>query len=94
MVVVFKKGGKSYSYNATTYQKVLEKLGFNILYKHNVCSYKTRIKQLQKEIDAGGFESLFAIDDNNFIKYTPEDIEAMKKEIKSIEEILINSIVC
>lgn len=91
--VIFTPGGKVYSYLASSYQQVLEKLGFEILYKHNVLNYKNEITRLKKEIEAGGYEDIFQISGEDFYKYTDEEINRMKNEITRIENILATSII-
>ena len=91
--VIFTPGGKVYSYLAGSYQQVLEKLGFEILYKHNVLNYKNEITRLKKEIEAGGYEDIFQISSEDFYKYTDEEINQMKNEITRIENILATSII-
>lgn len=91
--VIFTPGGKVYSYLASSYQQVLEKLGFEILYKHNVLNYKNEITRLKKEIEAGGYEDIFQISGEDFYKYTDEEINQMKNEITRIENILATSII-
>lgn len=97
MVVTFSPNGRCYHYYATSYQQVLEKLGFKILYKHNVTSYNNRIKELESNIAAGGYDnSFFAViaDEPDFVKYTQEEITAMKAEIDNIKKELSISIIC
>ena len=91
--VIFTPGGKVYSYLASSYQQVLEKLGFEILYKHNVLNYKNEIARLKKEIEASGYEDIFQISGEDFYKYTDEEINQMKNEITRIENILTTSII-
>ena len=91
--VIFTPGGKVYSYLASSYQQVLEKLGFKILYKHDVLNYKNEITRLKKEIEAGGYEDIFQISGEDFYKYTDEEINQMKNEITRIENILATSII-
>ena len=91
--VIFTPGGKVYSYLVSSYQQVLEKLGFEILYKHNVLNYKNEITRLKKEIEAGGYEDIFQISGEDFYKYTDEEINQMKNEITRIENILATSII-
>ena len=91
--VIFTPGGKVYSYLASSYQQVLEKLGFEILYKHNVLNYKNEITRLKKEIEAGGHEDIFQISGEDFYKYTDEEINQMKNEITRIENILATLII-
>ena len=91
--VIFTLGGKVYSYLVSSYQQVLEKLGFESLYKHNVLNYKNEITRLKKEIEAGGYEDIFQISGEDFYKYTDEEINQMKNEITRIENILATSII-
>ena len=91
--VIFTPGGKVYSYLASSYQQVLEKLGFEILYKHNVLNYKNEITRLKKEIEVGGHEDIFQISGEDFYEYTAEEINQMKNEITRIENILATSII-
>lgn len=94
MVVVFKEGGKCYDYCASSYQQVLEKLGFKILYKHNVNNYNRRIEELEKKIADGGEENLFHLfDDRDWIPFTEEEILQMQKELDSLKNELATAII-
>lgn len=92
--VVFTPNGKVYDYYANSYQQVLIKLGFNILYKHNVEAYNKIINQLKKEIEAGGEENKFHLfDDRDFIPFTEEEMESKKRELERLEKDLESAIV-
>lgn len=93
LAVIFKAGGKVYDYQASSYQQVLEKLGFNILYKHNVDNMLDKINDLKKKIDDGGYKYIFSIGGNDFHTYTEKELSNMKKEIEDITQLLSNAII-
>lgn len=94
MVVVFKEGGKCYDYCASSYQQVLEKLGFKILYKHNVEAYKRRLKELEKKISDRGEENKFHLfDKRDWITFTDEEIKSMIEELTRIKKELEESFI-
>lgn len=87
MVVVFDEGGKCYNYSASSYQQVLEKLGFKILYKHNVESMNRRIAELEKQIADRGEENRFHLfDKRDFIPYADDEVKARERELESIRK--------
>lgn len=95
VVVVFQPGGKAYQYHGcSTYQQILLRLGFNILYKHNVKAYQDRIAKLEAEIEAGGHENFFIFPgENEWHAYSDEEIAQMKSEIDRIKNELATAII-
>lgn len=95
MVVVFKPNGKVYQYrDCSTYQQILERLGFNILYKHNVKAYQDRIAKLEAEIAAGGYENFFVFPGEEcWHTFTDEEIANRRSEIESIKNELATAII-
>ena len=95
IVVVFQPGGKAYQYHGcSTYQQILERLGFNILYKHNVKAYEDRIAKLEAEIAAGGYERIFFYPgEDNWCTYTEEEIAQMRSEIDRMKNELATAII-
>ena len=95
MVVVFKQGGKSYNYQATTYQQILERFGFTILYKHNVENYRAELTKLKEMISKNGYvdtlAKLLGLDPWHELT-KPEKIETQAK-IDQIEQILAEAII-
>lgn len=94
MVVTFEPCGKCYSYYASTYQEVLEKLGFNILYKHNAEAINKQIAELQMYIEQGFKEDMFALLGEEVHVFTGEEIGEMKLKMKELTEIIETSYVC
>ena len=90
MVVIFNKGGKVYQYNATSYQAILERFGFKILYKHNVKAYERQIESLEKSIADGGERDFF--DASGWHSYSRDEIKIMQAEIQRLKDILAESI--
>lgn len=96
VAVIFHPGGKAYQYRGcSTYQQILERLGFTILYKHNVDSMKRRIEELNKNISDGGEENLFpgVFDDREWIPFTDDEMDNMKREVAELEDTLANAII-
>lgn len=95
LAITFKPNGKIYDYAATSYQQVLEKLGFNILYKHDVKGYTERIKKLEAEIKTGGEQDIFAelFGEDVWHTFTEEELKAKRAEIARIQNILNASII-
>lgn len=48
--VTFKPDGKVYYYACTTYQELLQRFGFSIVYKHDIESVKRHIEALEKNL--------------------------------------------
>lgn len=95
LAVTFVPNGKVYDYAAASYQQVLEKLGFNILYKHNVKCYKEKIEQLEAEIEAGGETNIFAklFGEDPWHTFTDKELADKRAEIDHINEILATAII-
>ena len=90
LAVTFQPNGKVYDYSGSSYQQVLEKLGFNILYKHNVEHYKRMIADLEAEIEAGGFDNIFT---DGFVKWSEEELAAKRIQIELIKNELATAII-
>lgn len=94
LAVTFKEGGKVYDYYASSYQEVLGKLGFNILYKHNVNTINKMIADLESQVEAGGEKNLFHLfDKRDWIPFTEEELESKRKEIERLKNELASSII-
>ena len=94
MVVTFEPCGKCYSYYASTYQEVLEKLGFNILYKHNVEAINNEIARLEAKIEKGFEEVLLSLTGEKVHVFTGEEISEMKLKVKELAELIETSYIC
>lgn len=90
MVVIFQEGGKCYDYGATSYQAILERFGFKILYKHNVAAYERQIADLEKRIADGGEQDFF--DASGWHTYSSDELGNMRDEIRRIKCLLAESI--
>ena len=53
--VVFDKGGKVYSYNAQSYQELLERLGFKVAYAHNIRNAESILSRLKEDLRTENF---------------------------------------
>lgn len=92
LAVVFSPNGKVYDYYGLSYQQVLAKLGFKILYKHNVESMNRRIAELEKQIADRGEENRFHLfDKRDFIPYTDEEVNERERELESIRKEIAES---
>lgn len=93
--VVFHPGGKVYDYRGcSTYQQILGRLGFTILYKHDVANMKRRIDVLNKKISDGGEENtLHLFDKRKWIPFTADEMDNMKREVAELEDTLANAII-
>ena len=94
MVVTFEPYGKCYSYYASTYQEVLKKLGFKILYKHNAEAINNQIAELQTYIEQGFKEDVFGLSDEEVHVFTSEEINEMKLKVKELAELIESSCIC
>lgn len=94
IAVTYGPNSKVYGYTASSYQMVLEKLGFKILYKHNVLAMKAEIERLNKEIETGGYERIFVFPgEEKWHTYTEEEITSMKNEILRMENEIKSSFI-
>jgi hypothetical protein len=89
--VIFSKGGKVYSYNVDNYVSLLKRLGFNVIYRHTVDSYKDRIVDIEKILADCGEESIF--EDEGWLALTDDDIQSYNNELEQINNILNTSVV-
>ena len=88
IAVVFKPNGRVYYYQASSYQVVLNKLGFNVLYKHDVINLKNEISDLEEEIKTGTPKySLFGRN------LTDEEISQRKNKIADLKAALEDAII-
>lgn len=92
LAVTFYPNGKVYDYQASSYQQVLEKLGFNILYKHNVKNMMDRIEKLQKKISDGGEDTLHLFGEK-YHTFTADELSSMQDEIDKIASYIADSII-
>ena len=83
--VTFKPEGRVYYYSCATYQELLSRFGFEIVYQHNVTSVKEYIDKLEKQLaelksgKGNKFADLFGISLEDQIKDCVKDLEEQKK---------------
>ena len=89
--VVFNKGGKAYYYGCTSYAELLNRLGFEVVYTHNLESAKATLKKYEEELNdakAGKFSKFAFI----FIEQTPENekqyINDLQKQVNEYKELV------
>lgn len=51
--VVFKEGGKVYYYDRPSYAQLLNSLGFNVAYEHDIRTAQASLERAKAELDAG-----------------------------------------
>lgn len=90
--VIFKDGGKVYSYSYKSYADLLQQLKFNVLYKHDVKSIKEQISDSEKIITDGGYIDDF-FGDGEFVKYSEEEINNAKFNVEWLKNKLIDVII-
>lgn len=88
--VTFKPNSKVYYYSCTSYAELLNKLGFEVVYKHNIESAKATLERYEKELNeakAGKFSKFAFI----FTEQTPEtekyyinDLQAQVDQYKEL----------
>lgn len=84
--VVFRKGGKVYDYSTNTYGVLLRRLGFKVLYKHDVENINELIAEKEELIKQGGKYNIFT-------KKLMVSVEVLKEEIKELEIEKSNAII-
>lgn len=89
--VVFNRGGKVYYYGCSSYAELLNRLGFEIVYKHNLESAKATLSKWEKEIadaKAGKFSRFAFI----FTEQNPETekayIDDLQKHVDEYAELV------
>lgn len=90
IALTFDPNGKVYSYVAQNYAQVLNKLGFNVIYKDHANYLESHIETLEKEIALGGYDDIFT---GEWIRFTDKEIESKKVEIAKYKSILETSII-
>lgn len=94
LAVVFEPCGKVYDYYGLSYQQVLIKLGFKILYKHNVDSYNRHIAELEKKIaDKGEKNEFHLFDKRDWIPFSEEEIKQMETEVERMKAEMADAII-
>lgn len=93
IAVEFNEYGKVYSYQAKSYQEVLDKLGFCILYKHNVEALNIEKHKLEQEINEGGYEPILDLLHRDYVEYTEEEIAEKKNRIAEIDNMIATYII-
>lgn len=89
--VTFNKDGKVYYYSCTSYAQLLNRLGFHVVYKHDVDAAKATLEKYETQlIDAkNGNFSPFAF---AFIDRTPEteqaEIDDLQRQVDEYKEML------
>ena len=88
--VTFKPNGKAYYYGCTSYAELLNRLGFEVVYKHNIESAKATLERYEKELNeakAGKFSKfafIFTGQTPETEKYYINDLQAQVDEYKEL----------
>lgn len=89
--VTFKPNGKAYYYSCTSYAELLNRFGFNVIYKHDLESAKTTLERYTKELEeakAGKFSEWAFI----FTEQTPETekyyIQDLQAQVDTYTELV------
>ena len=83
--VVFRRGGKVYDYSTNTYGVLLRRLGFKVLYKHDVENINESIAEKEELIKQGGRF-------NRFTKKLMVSVEELEDQIRKLKEEKANAI--
>ena len=87
--VTFKPTGKVYYYSCSTYQELLSRFGFEIVYQHNIDSVKGFIEYYEKQLEEkrnGVFDNPFVLEYTEEIK--EQEIQDTLSEIKKFKDLL------
>ena len=89
--VTFKPNGKVYYYSCTSYAELLNRFGFNVIYKHDLVSAEETLKKYEKQLSLSkldGDERAKAEKDNRIAELEEQlaqfQIERNKSELKSV----------
>lgn len=91
LAVTFKEGGKVYDYNTQSYADVLNRLGFTVLYKHEVTTLEKLVAELERDIAAGGYVNPFF--ESRMIYFSEETLADKKAQLAEYKHTLENAIV-
>ena len=89
--VTFKPNGKVYYYSCASYAELLNRFGFNVIYKHDLVSAEETLKKYEKQLEDaknGKFQPFtFA-----FIERTKEseeaEIEFLQNQVNKYNELI------
>ena len=89
--VTFKPNGKVYYYSCTSYAELLNRFGFNVIYKHDLVSAEETLKKYEKQLEDaknGKFQPFtFA-----FVERTKEseeaEIEFLQNQVNKYNELI------
>ena len=87
--VTFKPTGKVYYYSCSTYQELLSRFGFEIVYQHNIDSVKGFIEYYEKQLEEkrnGVFDNPFVLEYTEEIK--EQEMQDTLSEIKKWKALL------
>lgn len=89
LAVMFEEGGKVYKYNATNYVVLLQKLGFNVLYKKDYDALCRRLETWKIDYENGGYDDPFGLlDDTTYDEETMAELKAQIDELqKQLDEV-------
>lgn len=91
LAVTFKEGGKVYDYNTQSYADVLNRLGFTVLYKHEVTTLERMVADLERDIEAGCYSNPFFGDE--IVYFSAETIADKKAQLAEYKHTLETAIV-
>ncbi len=81
---------KVYHYNVINYVELLQKLGFNIIYKKDIEAIQKDINRLQNEIENKGYyDDIF----NCFVNFSINEIQQKKEMFNTLQNKLQNAII-
>lgn len=81
---------KIYHYNVVNYVELLQKLGFNIIYKKDIEAIQKDVNRLQNEIENEGYyDDLF----NCFVNFSIDEIQQKKEMFDTLQNKLQNAII-
>ena len=81
---------KVYHYNVVNYVELLQKLGFNIIYKKDIEAIQKKINRLQNEIQNGGYyDDLF----DCVVKFSINEMQQKKEMLNTLQNKLQNAII-
>lgn len=81
---------KVYHYNVANYVELLQKLGFNIIYKKDIEAIQKDVNRLQNEIENKGYyDDLF----DCFVNFSIDEIQQKKEMFDTLQNKLQNAII-
>ena len=85
--VTFNPNSKAYFYSATSYAELLNRLGFKVVYRHNLETAKQQVEHYEEKInkykkgELDEFEILFGLTEEQLIENTERELNDAKKRV-------------